>query len=277
MFSGVPRECPCGPHDQDVLCPFGFWGYRYAIEQISSSDKPVTSIVPPPKCEIVVGETKFGVDLGRLNQHVARLKLLVEQAPFGAKLREGTNKASLETLLGADLPFVYFYCHGEKVNVADANVFLTVGDREPITAQDIVGWTMNWFRKLKRLIWNEVRPLIFINACSSAAIEPATLVGLVQAFIGRGRAAGVIGTEVRVNQELAMDVAEQFVAAWFSQRKSVEDALRGVRMDFLRQGNLLGLAYTPYCWSELSLGDGPANVALATATSESKNLTVSAS
>jgi hypothetical protein len=253
LFTGDLRQCPCGPHERDVLCPFGFWGYRYAIEQLSSSDKPVLSIPAAPKCDVVVGETQYGVDLRKLDAHVGRLRTSLAAMPVNAQLREGKDKASLETLLGADLPFIYFYCHGERVNIADPNTYLGVGKGEKITAQDLIGWTKTWYTRLKKLIWNAVRPLVFINACHSLAIEPETLVSYLQAFVSRGRAAGVIGTEVRVDQFLAMDVAEQFVAAWMSGEKTVEETLRAVRLDYLRQGNMLGLVYTPYCWSELRI------------------------
>jgi hypothetical protein len=235
-----------------VLCPFGFLGYRYAIEQIASADKPVLSIHAKPRCDVVIGEALYGLDLSKLNDHVERLRAILGNMPVAAQLIEGKSKASLETLLGADLPFVYFYCHGERLNVADPNTYLGVGKRE-VTAQDLVGWTKIWFTKLKKLIWDSVRPLIFINACHSIAIEPETLVSYLQAFVSRGRAAGIIGTEVKVDQFLAMDVAEEFVKLWMSGQHTVEEALRSIRIDFLKQGNLLGLAYTPYCWSELKI------------------------
>jgi hypothetical protein len=253
LFADAPRQCPHGPHDRDVLCPFGFWGYRYAIEQLSSSDKPVLTIPAASNFNVVVGETQYGIDLAKLNAHVVRLRDALGKMPLNARLQEGKDKATIETLLGADLPFVYFYCHGERLNVADPNTYLGVGSRETITAQDIIGWTQGWFKKLKRLIWSSVRPLVFINACHTLAIEPETLVTYLQAFVGRGRAAGVIGTEVKVDQFLAMDVAEQFVAAWLSGGQTVEQALRAIRIDYLKQGNLLGLVYTPYCWSELKI------------------------
>lgn len=253
LFDGDLRQCPCGPHERDVICPFGFWGYRYAIEQLSSSDKPVLTIPAAPKCDVVVGETQYEVDLAKLDAHVGRLRTLLAATPAQAQLREGKDKVSLELLLGADIPFVYFYCHGERANIADPNTYLGIGKAERITAQDLIGWTQTWYTRLKKLIWNAVRPLVFINACHSLAIEPETLVSYLQAFVSRGRAAGVVGTEVKVDQVLAMDVAEQFVAAWMSGQKTVEEALRAVRMDYLRTGNLLGLTYTPYSWSELKI------------------------
>jgi hypothetical protein len=253
LFEGVPRQCPCGPHKRDVLCPFGFWGYRYTIEQLSSADKPVTRIPATANCDVVIGETQFDVDLKSLAGHVERLRATLAGMPLAAQLREGKDKVSLQTLLGADLPFVYFYCHGQRQNVADPNTYLGVGKRETITTGDFISWTGEWYDNLKRQIWDSVRPLVFINACHSVAIEPETLVSYIDAFVGRGCASGVIGTEVKVEQNMAMNVAESFVAAWMSGGSTVEEALRAIRFDYLKQGNLFGLVYTPYCWSELKI------------------------
>jgi hypothetical protein len=253
MFGGAPRQCPHGPHERDVLCPFGFWGYRYAIEQLSSSDQPVLTIPAAPGCDVVIGEAQYGIDLAGLQAHVARLRSALKAMPVNANLREGKDKASIELLLGADLPFVYFYCHGVRLNDADPNTSLGVGKNEIITTSDFTGWTKRWYSSLNKLIWDAVRPLVFINACHSLAIEPETLVSYLQAFVSRGRAAGVIGTEVQVEQNMAMAVAESFVARWMSGEQSVEETLRAIRIDYLKQGNLFGLVYTPYCWSELKI------------------------
>jgi hypothetical protein len=252
LFEDAPRQCPCGPHSRNTLCPFGFWGYRYAIEQLASSDKRVTDIPASPTCDIIVGEAQYDIDLGRLGAHVGKLGAAIARALPQAKLREGKDKAALEKLLGADLPFIYFYCHGERRNDADPNTVLGVGDRETLTTGELIAWVDGWYQDLNKQIWNAVRPLVFINACHTLAMEPETLVTYLDVFVGKGRAAGVIGTEVKVEQNMAMDVAEQFVAAWMG-GDSVENVLRAIRVDYLKQGNLFGLVYTPYCWSELKI------------------------
>jgi hypothetical protein len=253
LFDGAPRQCPHGPHPRDVLCPFGFWGYRYAIEQLSSTDEPPINIPAIANCDVVIGETQYGIDPESLNGHVGRLRAILASTPLAAQLREGKNRASIGTLLGADLPFVYFYCHGERLNIADPNTYLGVGNHETITAGDFIGWTDVWYDSLHKKIWDAVRPLVFINACHALAIEPETLVSYLDAFVSRGRASGVIGTEVKVEQSMAMDVAESFIAAWMSGNSSVEEALWAIRIDYLKQGNMFGLVYTPYCWSELKI------------------------
>jgi hypothetical protein len=73
----------------------------------------------------------------------------------------------------------------------------------------------------------------------------------VDAFAGV-YAAGVVGTEVLVHQQLANEVALEFLKR-FVRHKSVGRSISEMRMHFLRKGNVFGLAYTPYCSAELAL------------------------
>ncbi len=249
-----PRGCPCGPHDQDqdVLCPFGFWGFRYAIEQVSKTDVTEPTITIAAGSRFVVGEAQYNIDPSALTNHVAALTSILRGALPQATLFEGKDRDTIHTLLGDDIPFVYFFCHGQSTDFGDGDTWLAVGNKEPISPSDLVGWTKLWATAGKR-VWNKVRPLVFINACHSLAISSKTLVSYLDAFVGNACAAGVIGTEVKVAQTLAMEFAEQFFTHWLSGNETVESALRAARNDFLRQGNLFGLVYTPYCWSELKV------------------------
>ena len=103
-------------------------------------------------------------------------------------------------------------------------------------------------------MWTDPRPLVFINACESLAIAPEDLVDYVGAFVGKANAVGVIGTEVKVSQTLAMSAAEEFFGALIS-GTSVDEALREIKASFLSSGNLFGLVYTPYCFADLRVGE----------------------
>ncbi|HEX2091043.1 MAG TPA: CHAT domain-containing protein [Longimicrobiaceae bacterium] len=254
LFQGSPRKCPeetSVPHE-NILCPFGFWGFRYSLEQITSTDKPVSEVKVSTPSQVVVAETRYGVDARMLTNHVKELETLLQAAFPGMELMEGKDKQTLRRLLGSDLPLVYFYCHGERVNSSDPNTYLGIGNREQITASDFIGWIRSWRKEGKR-VWNNVRPLVFINACHSLEINPDTLVSYLDAFVGTARAAGVIGTEVKVSQNLAMEFAIAFFRYLTQDNWTVDRALRQVRLDFLRDGNLFGLLYTPYCWADLTL------------------------
>ena len=254
LFEGFPRECPEAAHvdHSDLLCPFGFWGFRYSVEQITSSDKPVKDIVVTKTPVLVSGETQYDVKKETLDQHVLDLAALLKEAFPGLELHRGTDKKKLHDALGADLSLVYFYCHGERAQGPGSDTYLGIGNRQKLTTGDFSGWIRQW-RLQDRRIWDAVRPLIFINACHSLEITPTTLVSYLEAFVGTAHAAGVIGTEVKVHQVLAMDFALSFFRYFRQKDCSVDHALRQVRLDFLRDGNLLGLVYTPYCWADLTL------------------------
>ncbi len=250
LVEGSPRECPHAGRirHENLLCPFGFWGFRYAVEQLSSTDEPVTAIKLTAGARAVVATTLYDVDPEDIARHVHQLQAALP----GVTLDQGDSKAKIRALLSTDLPLVYFFCHGEKVNAASPDTYLGVGKREKITADDFNGWVKLWREDGKR-IWDKIRPLIFINACHSREINPDTLVSYLGAFVGTARAAGVIGTEVKVHQDLAMELATEFFGRFVRDGWSVERALREVRLDFLRDGNLFGLLYTPYCWADLTL------------------------
>ena len=78
----------------------------------------------------------------------------------------------------------------------------------------------------------------------------------VDAFVGGGNAMGVIGTEVKVPQTLAMEWAESFFKAFLAQDGTAGMALQAARFDFLASGNLFGLVYTAHCWSHLAVTAG---------------------
>jgi len=251
------RQCPAvdnGVHEANTLCPFGFWGYRYPIEQLSSTASPVLEIHVPAggHFEVAAVQTQYGVDLDALAAHIADLRGRLQRRFPAADVTEGKDRAQIQTLLGQDLPAVYFYCHGERPAAGSPETYLGVGDRERITAMDFQNWVKDWLLQDRKRVWDRVRPLVFINACHSVEISPDTLVSYLDAFVGAGHAAGVIGTEVRVNQQLAMDVAAQFFERFF-RGETVDQALRAVRLDLLAHGNLFGLAYTPYCWADLHM------------------------
>jgi CHAT domain len=254
LFTGTPRACPHDHPRHNILCPFGFIGLRHAIEQPPSADKPALEIACTPRCDFAVAETQYQLeDPKALEAHITALRELSAAAKPPAQLAEGKTRDAVEKLLGADLSLVYFFCHGNRLHIRDPNIYLAVGNDEAISADDFISWFERWANELARPIWGDVRPLIFINACHSLAIEPETLVSYLDAFVTWGHAAGVIGTEVKVAQPLAIDVAEQFFRRLLGRTHTVETALHEIRVDYLASGNLFGLVYTPYCWADLRM------------------------
>jgi chaperonin GroEL len=258
LFDGAPHRCPKVDevdHTQNLLCPFGFWANRYSIEQLASTDTEAFAILEkePELFEIAVGETQYNVDKKALQEHISGLEKLTRERFPGAQVHQGQDKQSIRSLLGKDWPLIYFYCHGERPRPGDPNTYLGVGRREAITASDFRGWLMHWFRRERKTVWKDVRPLIFINACHSLEINPDTLTSYLDTFVGEAHAAGVIGTEVKVSQKLAREMADGFFRNFLVEGQTVENALHNMRMEFLAAGNLFGLLYTSYCRSDLVL------------------------
>jgi hypothetical protein len=231
----------------------GFWGYRYPIEQKSKEREPITDIPTSPKFEMVVARTNKDLRKAtkdRLKVHFKELQGLIENRISDRQVNIVDSKADLRTHLGKeDLALVYFYCHGKRVG---DEIFLSIGDDEEIRPVEFQNWVKNWLMYDRKTVWNKVRPLIFINACRSMAMRLSAPIDYLDAFISTAHAAGVIGTEVSVDQGLAIDFANLFFERLFD-GMDVGDALHETRMAFLRQGNIFGLVYTPYCMVDLSL------------------------
>jgi hypothetical protein len=105
---------------------------------------------------------------------------------------------------------------------------------------------------VRKIRWGETRPLVFINGCHTVELSPDALVGFVDTLI-QAKASGVIGTEVTITQGLADEAAELFWSYFLKEGTSAGQAIRRMRCDFLSKGNLMGLAYTPYCSADLRL------------------------
>jgi hypothetical protein len=67
-----------------------------------------------------------------------------------------------------------------------------------------------------------------------------------------GMPPGSSALSVRVHPNVAMDIALEFYKLFFN-GKTVGQALHTIRTDYLANGNLYGLIYTPYCWSDLAI------------------------
>lgn len=255
LVSGQPMSCPQAgavPHTSDLLCPFGFLGFRFDIEQLNSTRQPVLSISAPPGSSVVVATTSYQVNKKALQDHITAITKAVARLN-GVGTDEAKGKDQLKQLISHDLPLVYFYCHGERPDPDSPETYLGIGNNELVRPTDLVGWIQEAFFTRQLRVWNQIRPLVFINACHSAELDPKALFNYIDVFVGGGNAAGVIGTEVKVSQALAMEFAAMFFDQLLVPGATVATALRHTRLAFLANGNIFGLNYTPYCWADLTI------------------------
>ena len=142
----------------------------------------------------------------------------------------------------------YLYCHViDDPSEPDQHVPAVQFGDGLVTGQDIESWPAIW----PDPHWPSRHPLVVLNGCSSAKKAPGSIASLVGAFVETAGASGVIGTEIAIEQGLGGWAMELFLDALRDQ--PVGEALRSTRWKMFGGGNLIGLAYTPYCLAGLTV------------------------
>lgn len=250
-------------HQQDIICPYGFWGLRHRIEQppslpIDGQAQPEASrtIGSGPKLDFHAGFTfDTKLDQNLIASHIAKLGAIpgLQFAPPPARDWTGV-RAALKAPQVA-----YFLCHGE-FDAARKESYLGVGLRDADLEHRVYVSKLNAFMMtalFDRNQWKRIAPLIVINGCHTTDLAPGQLLNFVSSFASAG-ASGIIGTEVSVILPVAVEVGEmlftgltQSDVADPTKNRAVADVIRSIRWQLLNRGNLLGLAYTPYCFADL--------------------------
>lgn len=252
----VPVQCPVGHTGQpDVVCPWGFWGLSSVLEQPPSVagdvSAVVTSAAEPPAVLFAAGT---GLDPDITARHVTTLR-----TDFGEALRdvEIRSKDALASALDEErLDVAYLYCHCDNQYLtpqSSPSQLLRFGDAR-IGPLDVTMWARTSWRNPH---WPTRKPLVVLNGCHTVEKTTATLSSFVDAFVQDAGAAGVLGSEVAMEQGLASVALETFLRR-FAGGATVGEALREVRWDLFRRGNVMGLAYTAYCLSGLRIRPAPA-------------------
>lgn len=143
---------------------------------------------------------------------------------------------------------VYFYCHGGLTT--DETPYIKVG------AQGQEGRISHV--NLEDCLWTQPRPLVFINGCHTAALDPEHAFDLLTRFVYMN-AAGVIGTEITIFESLAVTFAEECLGHFLT-GKPIGDAVRLARLKLLQDGNPLGLVYNPYAVASLTMSKIPLTI-----------------
>lgn len=241
-------NCPA-KHDYKVVCPHGFWGDRYAIEQLPSWTNQESSYTPNLVWEINNSQplnVNFNVwrdfrfwqnHLPKLEQ-AASVKLLIAE-----KLIELVNIWETHS---ADLDIVYFYCHG-GVDEVEQLPYLQLSD-DKIYSNFIEACELNW----------QHHPLVLLNGCTTGDYSPESYISLIDDFRVAG-ASGVIGTECPVPEMFAESYALALLTRVF-RGEPLGKAMLAVRREMLRQNlNPLGLVYSLYAPYEIALAHAVAH------------------
>lgn len=254
---GTPSTVRCGEHPcilaagdprftrDTVACPRHFWGFRHAVEIPPQQVPPGGA--PAPQVDVVESGTPanlvsgFNDSLPLARAHLARLEALEQGLAGRAKwtVKEFAGQFITHHLDAADVDLVYLYCHA-RGGAADLNVspcLEFVGLRAAprrVAPGDLAGGT-RWAH----------HPLVILNGCGTVGFSPDALSPFLPILVRDRGAAGVLGTEISVWEQLAGEFAEHFLGAFLA-GKTAGDALLHARRRLLAQRNPLGLAYTLY-------------------------------
>ncbi|MBV9407253.1 MAG: CHAT domain-containing protein [Candidatus Eremiobacteraeota bacterium] len=259
----APRDrCPYDDqdwHEANVLCPYGFWGFRHVIEQPLSALPPdhtdvlawgerrqptLAGIAPA----LTVGVTRDPAITQAVDAHLQDL------AKFGAVTpdRGAVAWSTVEGLL-RDAEVLYFLCHGRRDDQR-LESYIAIGvTGDTVEERVYPSGLLDWARRRGNTVPALQRaPFVMINGCHTAALTADDLVNFVQNLAGIG-ASAVIGTEVSVPVDFATAFALGFLQKVTQAKLPVGQAMYETRWDFARRGNLLGLIYTPYCFADVAI------------------------
>ncbi len=239
------EECACFQgscptyDDELVICPSGFWGFRHylglPLSVKDSADAPLRIGGGQPKMAVSVWK---GSDFKERPSHEQRLQKMGVGWEYAASRDE-----SLNMLKATESQVVYFYCHG---GLTDKGVpYLLLGDKDG-----------DWFVRSnlrRRVRWEKIRPLVFINGCHTTQLTPERALEFVSGFVQTSGAAGVIGTEITIFEPIAVQFAEECLRRFLFEGQTLGEAVRGARLHMLKNGNPLGLVYIPYALPALKL------------------------
>ena len=246
-------KCPFdADHEKNVICPFGFWGFRHLISEPPSIKTKFDNLPGEVKVKnnpilITAGFHKDTVNW------IDDMEELGEKVNFSMEIASDSRDGFFNEL-EKDSEFVYLMCH--CVNESDPvtkldDPYLKIGNDIKVSTGDFTSWIRE-LRKDNPDHWKSTSPLVFINACHSVQLQPSDRVRFVDRFIA-AHASGVIGTEVSVDPVFANEAANRFFSKFILEKKSAGEAMREMRIDFLSKGNVFGLIYTAYCLSNLRL------------------------
>jgi CHAT domain len=251
-------------HANDVLCPYGFWGLKHIIEQpLAALPSERDKTGAPGKLDatqLVVGigattDPKFG---SAIASHLQSLQRALPGALILPTAGPADSWSELCEVVGGDPSptMLYLLCHGGW----DGHSLPLLGIGLPGGGSDA------WFNPSQVDQWVELgvskawwkdgdhRALVFLNGCHTAELAPGQMLNFASAF-GHAGAGAVIGTEVSMLVETAVDIGDRLIRKIANRPDGIPmgQAMREVRWEMAGKGNLLGLAYTPYGIADFSL------------------------
>lgn len=231
-----------GPITVDTLDWEGFWGYRYILDVLPPARYPAPLINAKAS-----GVQLFFHDHADLWDFTRAQEQFVTQRFAGAVVRSAWGDAAVQAALGqpSDAAFVYFYCHGDRY---DETAPCGGDESERDAALSFSAGRRMRLSDMKRLLVSPLgrRPLVFLNTCEGASLEPFHYDHFMPFFIEELGACSFISTEVKAPALLAHNFALEFIAR-FWQGQPVGQILWQLRRHYLdTHHTILGFNYSLY-------------------------------
>lgn len=230
---------------ETVACPLHFWGFKHIIE-IPPQQVDVNGVAIPQE-DFILSKSNVNMISGANTTLRLWPKHLQGLNKFTWKAQALTAATLDNALQDADLDLIYLYCHagGGRTDPAGYDPHLLFLDQQAQPQKVRSGdfpQAPEWAH----------HPLVFLNGCGTGGYTPDALSPFIKKLVADLGASGVIGTEITVWEELAIDVAEDFLQRFLA-RASAGEALLAVRRSLLARNNPLGLIYTLYAPAHLKL------------------------
>jgi hypothetical protein len=240
-----PEWLDCPSHDNPaVVCPHGFWGYRYIIEQLpcltERGDSPKAALPMYVRNELPL---KFMTLLNpSLNNWATHSQNLIRLAKAKLQLDHCETRDAIFQALKQSIDILYIYAHGGQDPLG--RPCWQVANDKLIVPKDLGAMRINFA---------DAPPLIIMNACDSANYTPADFESFLLYFCKHG-AAGVIGAQCGVTELLVDGLMKPFLAEFLKQVPAGE-ALYHARRSLLfnKQPDPRGLAYSLFAAADLKL------------------------
>ena len=237
-----------------MICPSGFWGYRHLLGlplTLDGANKDLPPVIDFKGDLQMVACVSTDPLFVERDPHIGRLQTLKSALKLE---RDEGYKAIVKRLKKTTPHLLYFYCHG-GIRANTELPYLEIGVKDRFGPEALIG---------EGISWKGPNPLVFINGCHTTSLNPEITLDFVSSFVQQSGAAGVIGTEITIFEPLAAKFAEECFARFVGAPPHTESmpigkAVRGARLELLRQGNPLGLVYIPYAVASLRLQETQQN------------------
>jgi hypothetical protein len=250
--------------------PSRFWGVRFHIYR--TADGHFDGSWPPPIGDHIRVQLCLNKELDDPKKNVyvveAQRKIFEDIPHVDASPGIESGEALLSYLADQRSPcdLLYFFCHATAAETMTATFFRPREDTDVqakliLDAEGNDGATLTVKEMLARRHGRPLadRPLVILNACSSAAGDVAFQSKFVTLFTGTWRARGFVGTDWVANTQFADQFGRHLVRRLLADGCPIADAIAEITREAFAAKNPFALMYALYAQPDLTLKPGAAS------------------